>query len=103
MFTGNEPHEIPREDARALLAAWRRTAPKGHATGGYFGRQVIEKMLAQPGCVGIRFYYGRHDAGDATVVMVGVSATGDDLADGTVANKERPCPPYCPTGVSLGG
>ena len=95
MFNGKEDHEIPFATAQGLIRAWRSRARTGQHHGGFFGRDVLEKILAQPGCVGVRFYHATHEKGHDTLVLLGVSADGKDLASGTIAEEARPCPPYC--------
>lgn len=95
MFDGREDHEIPFARARGLIRAWRNKAGKEKRHGGFFGRDVIDRILAQPGCVGIRFYHAAHEKGHDTVVLLGVTAEGKDLVSGTIAEEAYPCPPYC--------
>ena len=96
MFTGKEPHEIPAEQAKAYVRKWREKAPKGRMRGGFFGREVLEKILAQPGCVGFRIYHATHAKGHDTFVIVGADADGRDLWSGSIAEEAIPCPPSCP-------
>lgn len=97
MFTGNEDHEIPAEKAKGYIRRWREGRGKGEVQGGFFGRAVLDRMLAQPGCVGLRIYHAKHEKGNATFVLVGTNADGQDLWQGTVAEEMLPCPPNCPT------
>jgi hypothetical protein len=52
----------------------------------YIGRNIIDQVLAQPGCVGIRFYNAYNEAGDKTLVYVGVDEFGKALVQYTVVN-----------------
>jgi hypothetical protein len=88
-------HHIPLAEARALLAAHRRQAGPNAEHGGYFARDAIDRVLAQPGCAGLRFYHGRHADGRPALVVVGVTAAGADMTAGTVIDDHQPCPPYC--------
>lgn len=45
----------------------------------YVGRNIIEQILAQPGCVGIRFYNAYNEKGEKTMVYVGVDASGKGI------------------------
>ena len=47
--------EIPHELGAQMIKDYR-TANPGRETGNYIGREIIEKILSQPGCVGINFY-----------------------------------------------
>ncbi len=68
------------------------------------GRNILEQILAQPGCVGIRFYNAYNELGQKTLVYVGVDAnesaiitvtsvttTGEfETTKGIVADRIRP-------------
>lgn len=41
----------------------------------HIGRNILDRILAQPGCVGIRFYMGINELGQKTLVYVGVDNT----------------------------
>lgn len=53
----------------------------------HLGRNIIEKILAQPGCVGMRFYYGYNDEGQKTLVYVGLDANGNDMVKQTMVTE----------------
>ena len=95
MFTGKEPHDISAEKAREYIRNWRAQAAPGHMRGGFVARGVLDRMLAQPACVGLRIYHARHEKGHDTFVIVGADADGNDLWKGPVAEELVPCPPYC--------
>lgn len=93
-------HKITVAQARALMA--RR--PQGLATrGGHFPREAIEAILAQPGCQGIRFYYGTNPDGSSAIVLVGIDENSTDMATGEIIDNHFPCPPFCGGGDGLGG
>ena len=97
--TGKEEHHISLEAAAALTAAHRNGAggkAMGGIVGGLFGRGIIDEILAQPGCVGIRYYYGRDKGNAPVMVLVGVTADNADMVDGSIAEVAYPCPPFCP-------
>ncbi len=93
--TGKEDHSISLADAAKFTARFRAKAEKGTVIGGYFGRDAIEKILAQEGCIGIRYYFAETDDGKPTLVLVGVDADGNDMAKGVLAEVSWPCPPFC--------
>ena len=82
----------------------------------FMGREMIEKILAQPGVAGIRMFNGTNDMGLTQPILVGVDANGSNIisystiADngeiiknkGIVAGGVRTCPPYCTTSPTLG-
>ena len=61
----------------------------------YVGRNIIDQVLAQPGCVGMRFYNAYNEKGEKTLVYVGVDAAGKDIikysvvdASGTIVAED---------------
>jgi hypothetical protein len=70
--------EISHETAADFVKAFEQAHPDENH-GYHLGRNIIEKILAQPGCAGIRFYYGLNEEGQKTLVYVGMDADGKDL------------------------
>lgn len=81
----------------------------------FFGRDVIEEILKQKDCVGIRVYYAYADSAtngdlkkEKRLLLVGAREDGSNIwainsggkdgngGGGTVADEGKPCPPYCP-------
>lgn len=54
----------------------------------HIGRNVIERVLAQPGCVGMRFYNAYNEEGKKTLVYTGLDAAGKSIVEYTVVNEE---------------
>lgn len=79
--------------AETALAA--RTADARPPAAGAFNAEAVRALLAQPGCVGLRYYHGRTAKGEPTLLLVGVDVKGDDMADGLLVNDPFQCPPYC--------
>jgi myo-inositol-1-phosphate synthase len=52
----------------------------------YIGRDIMEQILAQPGCVGIKFYNAYNEEGKKTLVYVGVDESGKNLVEYKVVN-----------------
>ncbi len=52
------------------------------------GREIIEKILAQPGCVALKFYNAYNEFGQKTLVYVGVDKDGKGIAEYSVINTE---------------
>jgi len=48
------------------------------------GRDIIEKILAQPGCAGIKFFNAMNEVGEKTLVYLGVDSEGKPLVEYTV-------------------
>lgn len=52
----------------------------------YIGRNIIDQMLAQPGCVGIRFFDAINEAGKKTLVYVGIDSKGKSILEYSTVN-----------------
>lgn len=65
----------------------------------FFGKDAIEDVLAQTGCVGIRVvmtYDSTIQTNQKTLVVVGVDSSGNELTSGgEIYLSEKPCPPAC--------
>jgi hypothetical protein len=94
-FTGNENHLVTLDQAVKFVQNFKNFPTSPTIKGGYFGRNIFEKILAQPGCVGIRYYYAQKDDGSPTIVLVGVDGGGNDLTSGPLGETILPCPPFC--------
>jgi len=51
------------------------------------GRNIIEEILAQPGCAGMRFYNAYNEMGDKTLVYVGIDAAGNSIIKYTLVDS----------------
>jgi hypothetical protein len=98
-------HRISLTDAAALTRRYRdhagKTAGAEVPKCGLFLRRLIDELLAQPGCSGMRVYYGRTATGEDTFVLVGVDQKGDDMTGGTLLEDPFYCPPFCSTASML--
>lgn len=115
----------PRDSQRITLAeaqAWtqrfRKVSPASEK-GGVFWGEGIEAMLAQPGCVGLRYYHGIDENGDYQIVLVGVDGNGNDILtkgslrkrsvatasaagdEAVILDRHWQCPPWCPPDIAL--
>jgi hypothetical protein len=75
----------------------------------FIGRDIIDKILAQPGCIGIRTFNGLNEIGIKQVILVGVDKNGNNILEvdiinhngqvfknqGVIVSSGRICPPYC--------
>jgi hypothetical protein len=52
------------------------------------GRNIIEKILAQPECVGIRLYNGLDELGRKTLVTVGIDKSNGIIAEYSTINVD---------------
>ena len=96
-FDGNEGKLIDNEIAGNWTRAYREANPEG-LQGHFFGRKVLESLLAQPDCKGIRFYYGLEN-GSQQLLAVGADHDQNDIMPGkcNVADESKGCPPECST------
>ncbi len=77
--------EVGVELGSQMISAYRQANPTD--TVGYFiGRNILEQVLAQPGCVGIKFYNAYNEVGTKTLVYVGVDNAGKDMLSITSVN-----------------
>jgi hypothetical protein len=95
IFSGHEDHNITLQEAVGLTKAYRLSTTSDAVLGHYFGKDALEKTLAQTGCVGLRLYYGKHKDGRPTIVIVGVDNTGTDMTSGLICQRTWLCPPLC--------
>ena len=100
-YTGTENHFITLQEGIALTKAFRHSAPSDAVLAQYYGKNALEATLAQPGCVGLRMYYGKHQDGSPTLVIVGVDHSGNDMTKGIVMQRACPCPGDCAEGSEL--
>lgn len=52
------------------------------------GRDIIDQILAQPGCVGIKFFNALNEKGEKTLVYLGVNENGEAILEISVINRE---------------
>jgi hypothetical protein len=51
------------------------------------GKTIIDKMLAQPGCVGIRIVEAVNESGNKTLVYMGIDEKGNNILEYTSVNQ----------------
>lgn len=51
------------------------------------GANVINQILSQPGCVGLRFFEALNEKGEKTLVYVGVDTKGRSIIEITTVNE----------------
>jgi hypothetical protein len=92
-FNGNEGETITLTEGSELTAKYRAVDPNT-TKAAFMGRNLLEQILAQPDCMGIRVYYGAYNDGTNTLVFVGADKNGNDMLD-IIANKGSLCPQVC--------
>jgi hypothetical protein len=94
-FTGSEDHAISLTDAATMTARYRATISNGDTIAHYFGKDAIQEILDQGDCVGIRIYYGLDDQDAKHLIITGVTEDREDLYNGLLAERSKPCPDSC--------
>jgi len=52
----------------------------------FVGKNILEKLINQPDCIGINVYKALNDKGEQTYVFIGVDSTGKALLEYTAVN-----------------
>ena len=99
-FTGDEAEKFPLETAAEWTRNYRNSVPSGSIKGHFFGRNILQEILDQSGCKGIRFYYALDEEGVKQLIAVGATEDEFDQYNLTIAEKSRPCPPFCDNNAS---
>ena len=94
-FNGKEGAVISLTEGADMTANYRKTIPTGSIKGHFLGRELIQKILDQPECMGIRVYYGIDQDGQKSLVFVGADRNEDDMVGGVIADRSIPCPNSC--------
>jgi len=98
-FDGTEGGEISLRLGADMTAAYRDQnsgARKAH----FFGKDILNEILNQEGCMGIRMYYGLNSDDERELVLVGADANENDMTS-LVADLSLPCPNTCDTNSPL--
>jgi hypothetical protein len=77
--------EISHELGAKMVKDFQDANPE-EVPANYIGRNIIESILAQPGCAGIRFYNAINEVGRKTLVYVGVDNDGNIITQFTGIN-----------------
>lgn len=100
-LTGHENHSVTLAQAVKFVQNFKTNPAAPSIKGGFIGRDALDSLLAQSGCIGVRYYYAKKDDGSPTLVLVGVGPDGNDLEQGVLLQQIIPCPPWCPSGGQL--
>ncbi|MEO6455418.1 MAG: hypothetical protein ABIN97_15165 [Ginsengibacter sp.] len=77
---------IGLSEGRQLVKSFKQANP--NATSGYYiGRNILDQVLAQPGCVGINFRKCLTETNEEHLVYTGVNAQGKDILEFTVVTN----------------
>jgi hypothetical protein len=95
-YNGNEGEVITLTVASQMTQNYRDQAGLNPTLSHYAGKNKIQSILDQDGCVGIRTYYAISENGEKQLVFVGVDSEENDLYNGILVDKSIICPPFCP-------
>lgn len=94
---------IPPEQGKQWIQNYQDKNPES-VKAVFFGADILQAILAQKECVGIRIYHAIRDDGVATFVLVGAKANGnniwlstspDSTPSGILGEYGTHCPPFC--------
>lgn len=91
-FDGREGEFYTPEKAGEFTRRYR-TARINPIEGGFIGREKLQAILDQAGCIGIRVYLGMEPDNSMNFVFVGADNEQNDILDIVVENV-RKNPPY---------
>lgn len=77
--------EISHELGAQMITDYQAANPKD-VKSYQIGRNIIDQILAQPGCVGMRFYNAYNEKGEKTLVYTGVDELGKSIIEFTFVN-----------------
>jgi hypothetical protein len=92
---GYKNKSISFQETKELIKTYERIVASSAVIAQYFGKDIVNKILAQPGCVGVRMYYGKQASGKPGVIIIGVDKYGKDMVAGVLAIPTMLCPPFC--------
>jgi hypothetical protein len=100
--------DIGYELGAKMIQRWYKENPDD-VLASFTGSNLIESILAQPGCTGIRMFNAINDLGIKQLVLVGADKHGNNILEyttigdngnitkhkGIVADRSTICPPSC--------
>lgn len=96
-------HAVSPPEAAQLAARYRAEAEPGQPKGGFFGKNAVQKILEQPDCIGLRYYFGATRQSKRVICLLGIDRAGRDLENGYLAEFSMWCPPLCSEANFLNG
>lgn len=107
-FSPQVGEDIGYELGAKMIKNWHDQNPDD-VLASFTGREIIEKILAQPGCTGIRMFNAINELGVKQLVLVGADINGNNILSyttvgedgeiirkkGIVADRNTICPPSC--------
>jgi hypothetical protein len=99
-FNGDEAGVFSLKTASIWTKNYRLANPTG-VRAHFFGKVIIEQILAQEGCVGIRMFYALDNDDVQQMIIVGTDVNENDLINGIIGEMSVPCPNNCGVKNSL--
>src|SRR5690606_27860424 len=87
--------QITLKEALEYIGQYRANPLATSIKGWLIEASNCEAISNQAECSRGRDYLARTEAGELTLVLVGVTNEGRDITEGVIAEKGLPCPPYC--------
>jgi hypothetical protein len=97
---------IDKAKAEKLKENWKKT--KILTQSNFVGSDIIGQLLAKPGAVGLRIYYGMDDEGNMAPIFYACDSKGNAITSVTKDSESLdatklddgvdasiPCPPFC--------
>ncbi len=78
--------DIGLTEGKQLVKAFQEANPDA-VKGYYIGRNILDQILSQPGCVGINFRKCLTNLNEEHLVYTGVDAEGKDILEYSVVTK----------------
>jgi len=83
----NIGEEITHELGAELVNNYRKAHPND-VKAFIVGKEILSQILAQPGCAGIQFFNAINEAGQKTLVYVGLDQNGKQLVNYSVVTTD---------------
>lgn len=94
-FNGTEGGAITLSEGAALTKEHRLRNPTA-LKARFFGKDILNQIINQEGCMGVRIYFGQDEDGNRELVLVGADSDENDMLN-LVADLSFPCPDTCST------
>lgn len=92
----NQDHHITLVKAAEMTKRFRDSQPIGTIIAHAYDKGIIQEIIDQPMCQGIRIYNAIDDNNLKTLVITGIDNNGVDLFNGVLAEYSDKCPNACP-------
>lgn len=90
------PNEITLAEAITMTHAYQNDSLfSGQTISAKIPNAAYLDIINQTGCVEVRTYFAKNEAGALTLVMVGVDTNGNDMTAGKIMNRHQLCPIEC--------